>query len=143
MNKTVELSNVRRRPLIIDRLSGLGEGSGTTIYPCVYVGHKLYADVHSAKPNPYYLALIIHEQEHVKRIKTYGPTKWYLHYIFRSRFRLEEELVAYGKQFTYLKTQGLTYDLDRCARNLSSFIYLWAVSKEDALAKLRDLWAKA
>lgn len=143
MSKTIDLSNVRRRPAVLDYLPGLSAGSGTTIYPSIYVGRQLYANIHSVEPNPYYLGLIIHEQEHMKRIKARGPVKWYVRYIFRSDFRLSEELAAYAKQFAYLKNLGLTYDLDHCAHNLSSFIYMWSTSENDALLRLQSLWEKA
>jgi hypothetical protein len=140
MREVIDLSSVRQRPWLVDHLPGISAGSGTAIYPYVYVGRELYRNVRSANPDPRYIALIIHEQVHIKRIKAYGPAKWYWQYFLRPGFRLEEELLAYGRQFEHLKIAGLTYDLELCAQRLSGFIYLWSTSRGHALARLRALW---
>jgi hypothetical protein len=139
----VNLSNVRPRPWLIDHWPGISASSGTAVYPHIYVGKALYEDIHSASPDSYHIGLIIHEQEHIKRIRPYGPVRWYLRYLLWPSFRLEEELAAYGRQFEYLKSLGLTYDLDRCARRLAGFVYLWSTSRRQALTRLRRLWESA
>jgi hypothetical protein len=140
LNNPIDLANVRPRPLLLDMMPGLSPHSGTALYPYVYVGRRVYADLYSPHPSPYLVGLIIHEQEHIKRIRAYGPRKWYLRYLLQPRFRLEEELVAYGRQFAYLKSLGFSYDLDQCARRLSGPVYLWATSRRQALTRLRRLW---
>lgn len=136
----VRLDNVRRKSVFVERMPTIGRNTGTTIYPYVYLPRKIYDDIYSVKPNPYNIALVVHEQEHVKRIKQVGVLSWYAKYLISGKFRLEEELAATKPQFAYLKSRGLTFDLERKARWLSGAMYLWATTYPRALERLKAIW---
>jgi hypothetical protein len=140
MPAVLKLNNVKRKPLLIDIIPGVGRDTGTTIYPYVFLGRLIYKDAFGANPNPYTVGLILHEQEHLTRMKRYGVVKWYFHYLFSPTFRLEEELGAYALQFAHIKHAGLTVNLATIARFLSSWLYLWVGSYKDVLKRLDEIW---
>ena len=140
MSATLELNNVKRKPFLIDILPGIGRDTGSAVYPYIFLGRSVYKDAFSLNPNPYTVGLIMHEQEHLKRMKRYGVVKWYLRYLLSPKFRLEEEVKAYAIQFAYIKHTGLTINIDRIARFMSSWLYLWVGSYNDLCARLNKLW---
>lgn len=142
-NSEVNLENIRQRPALIDRLPGLSQASGTAIYPHVYVGRELYANLVSDEPDQSNVALVLHEQEHIKRIKEAGAFKWYGRYVFSRTFRLEEELEATKSQFVHLKSYGIQADLEHRAKVLSSGLYLWPTNYEHAYMRLAVIWESA
>lgn len=109
------------------------------IYPNVYLPEHIFNDLKSNNPNPYNVALLLHEQEHVKRQKEYGIVFWLLKYIFIPKFRFEEELQADIPKIKYLKSKRLEFDLEKRAKQLSGWIYIWPVSYKDAKEKLDKL----
>ena len=59
----------------------------------------------------------------------------------RSRhFRFQEELLAIKASMKYLKRKKLTFDTDKSARHLSSWLYLWMVSYDRAKRELDKAW---
>ena len=138
--ETIDLSNVRPRPPVIDRLPGINPAAGTALYPNVYVGRALYEDLHSPAPDQYHIGLVVHEQEHINRIRARGVITWYFKYFASSEFRVAEELAASHAQFRYLKAEGLSVNLEQKAKFLSSWAYLRPIGYEQALQKLTALW---
>lgn len=106
------------------------------IYPNVYLPKNVYYDLKSDTPNPFNIALLLHEQEHIKRQKEKGVANWLLKYIFSPKFRFEEEILADISKIKYLKSNKLKFDIDKRAKQLSSWIYLWSVSYKEAKEKL-------
>lgn len=139
----VKLDNIRKKNSLVELLPGIGRNTGTAIYPNVYLPKTIYTDVHSDKPNPYNICLVLHEQEHIKRIKREGIFKWYTKYLFSRKFRFEEELAATKPQLAFIKSKGLTFDLQRKARLLSGWLYLWSVNYDNALKRLKEIWNNA
>lgn len=135
--------NIRKKPKLFDLLRHEGYGISTALYPNVYLSAAVYEGLHTDNPDPYHVSVLIHEEEHIQRIKRYGIFRWYARYLWSRRFRVEEELAAYRSQFTYLKAKDLTFNFARVARGLSSWQYLWAVSYTEALERLQKLWDEA
>jgi hypothetical protein len=142
-NPEVKLENVRPRPVYLDKLSGLSPHSGTAIYPYVYVSRALYDNLISGNPDPSSVALVLHEQEHIERIRNTGALKWYSRYLFSPKFRLHEELAATKPQFAYLKRMDISAHLEHRAKVLSGPMYLWPASYDDALKQLYAIWESA
>mgnify|MGYP001583543503 CR=1 FL=1 len=109
------------------------------IYPNVYLPEHIFNDLKSNNPNPYNVALLLHEQEHVKRQKEQGIVIWLLKYIFIPKFRFEEELKADISKIDFLKSKNLEFDVEKRAKQLSGWIYLWPVSYKEAKEKLNKL----
>lgn len=109
------------------------------IYPNVYLPEHIFNDLKSKTPNPYNVALLLHEQEHIKRQKVQGIVFWLLKYIFIPKFRFKEELQADIPKIKYLKSKRLEFDLEKRAKQLSGWIYLWPVSYKYASEKLDKL----
>lgn len=109
------------------------------IYPNVYLPKSVYNNLKSNTPNPYNVALLLHEQEHVKRQKEQGLMTWLLKYIFSPKFRFNEELQADIPKIKYLKSKKIEFDLEKRARQLSSWIYLWPFSYKETKEKLIKL----
>lgn len=136
----IDFSNVRKKPFLIDQLPWIGRGTCTAIYPYVWLSRKAYDNLYKSEPGPYSLAVVLHEQEHLKHMKERGVLKFYLKYMFVPSFRFNEELQATKPQFAYLKAAGLTYDLKRKAKQLSGWLYFRAANYDTALASVKDLW---
>ena len=110
------------------------------IYPYILVPPYIYEDLQSAAPNPYYLALIAHEQTHLDRQAEYGFVRWMAFYAVGSNFRFKEEIEAIRAQMAFLKSKGLSYPIEATAKLLSSWLYLKPVSYETALEALKLVW---
>ncbi|HSX08458.1 MAG TPA: hypothetical protein VLG11_06220 [Candidatus Saccharimonadales bacterium] len=138
-----QYDNIRKKSWIVELLPWIGGGTSTTLYPYVYLSRATYKSIRSANPDPYKISTLIHEEEHIKRIKNEGARRWYIKYFLDRHFRLEEELAATAPQFSYLKSLGLTFDMQRKARVLAGHLYFWPVSRKEALRRLSTLWEKA
>ena len=139
MQQDMRLDNVRCKGHLVGCLPWIGRGAATALYPNIYLPKTVYNDIFSDSPDPYNIALVLHEQEHISRIRQVGVLRWYVRYLLSRHFRFEEELVAIEPQIAYLKHAGLSFDFERKARQLSSWLYLWAVSYEEAAGRLREL----
>lgn len=91
-------------------------------------------------PNPYYIATLEHEKRHLEREKEVGFLKFGFKYLFSPKFRFQEELIADKEAMKFLKKKGLTFNIEKSARYLSSWLYLWPVSEEKAKKELTKLW---
>lgn len=113
------------------------------IYPNIYVPKEIYKNLSSKNPKPEYIAILKHEDTHIQRQKSQGWILWGLKYAFSSKFRFEEELIAIKAGMKYLKKHKLTFDTDRRAKFLSSYVYLWCVSYKEAKTKLDQAWLES
>lgn len=132
--------NIRKKPKWLELIRWEGTATASAIYPNVYVSATTFASFHKAHPDPYAVSLLLHEEEHIRRIKERGVAQWYIRYMVDRSFRLSEELAAYRVQFAYLKERNLTFNFERVARALSGWLYLWAIDYEAALKQLQRAW---
>ena len=109
----------------------------------IFLNKKIYEDLKKDKPSDVNIAILMHEEIHLKRIKNKGVNSWGFKYLFSPKFRLNEELLAYEVMFRFLKSKGLSYDLERVARAMSGHRYLWVKSYGEAKKLLEDLWKSA
>lgn len=140
MSFSIRLDNVKRKPWFIELLPWIGRGTCTALYPNVWLPKNVYLDVFSYKPNPYYIATLIHEQEHINRARKLGPFWFNFLYVFSGQFRFEEEMAAIRPQMIYLKSRGLNFDIESRAKYLSGWLYLWPVPYRKAYDRLKELW---
>ena len=110
------------------------------IYPNVYLPKYVYESLISNSPSPWHTALLLHEEEHIKRQKKFGPKKWMLKYLFVPRFRFDEEIAADIPKLKYLKSKKLSPYTIKRARQLSGWLYLWPVSYKTARQELERIW---
>lgn len=132
--------NVRSKSGIWDLIPWLSNNTAQAIYPNVYVPKFVYENLLSKKQNPYHIALILHEEEHIKRQKEYGVGRWYLKYLSSGRFRFEEEITADVPKMKFLKSKKLDPFLDKRAKMLSSWLYFWPVPYKKARRDLEKIW---
>ena len=85
--------------------------------------------------------MLLHENVHCESQKKIGVDAWWFRYITDREFRLEEELIAFGAQFAYVKTvyqgQQVKDMLHEFSVNLSSPLYGNLVSKSEADCLIR------
>lgn len=133
---------VKQKPYLWQFIPWLASYAAQAIYPNIYVSRKVYKDITSKSPNPRFIAVLEHEKRHFERQKELGLLKFGVNYLFCPKFRFQEELVAIKETMKYLKQRGLTFDIDRSAHFLSSWLYLWMVSFEKAKLELKEAWNK-
>lgn len=143
MPNQIDLKNLKQKNALIEALPWIGRGTCTAIYPNVYLTKAVYLDIQQDNPDPYNVSRIIHEQEHITRMKQHGVAKWYLRYLLSRKFRFEEELAAITPQLAFIKHPRLTFNLERTARSLSGWLYLWATNYDHALKRLIAIWKEA
>ena len=141
--------NIKAKPRLpgllrrISLLDTLFNRTAQGIYPFILVPLHMYADLRSAAPNPYSLALVVHEQTHLDRQSEIGFVRWMALYAVSARFRFGEELAAIRAQMSFLKSNGLSYPIESTAELLSSWLYLKPVSYGTALKELQRAWEEA
>jgi phage-related protein len=116
-----------------------GFNIGTTIY----LNKNIYLDLQKDNPKLENIAVLKHEEVHVKRVKEVGTLKFGYKYTFSPKFRLDEELIAYKVMFSFLKEHNASYDLDRVARALSGPRYLWVKPYKEAIKIIEKTWEEA
>lgn len=142
-------SNIKVKPRLprflkrISILDMLFTQTAQGIYPYILVPRHIYDELNSPAPNPYALALIVHEQTHLDRQSKYGWIKWMVSYAVSSKFRFEEELQAIRAQMGFLKRNGLSFPIEATAKLLSGPLYLKPVSYETATKQLNRAWEEA
>lgn len=109
-------------------------------YPNIYLPPKVYENLVSDNPNPYNFAHLLHEQTHIKRIEAEGKLSFMMKYAFSPKFRFDEEIKASEVAMKYIKSKGLTWNVDDTAKHLSSWLYFWPVSYVNARSKLTEIW---
>lgn len=132
--------NLRKKSIFIELFPWVGGGTSTAIYPNVYLSRAVYKSIYSETPDPYKESTVLHEEEHIRRIKKLGPAKWYWLYFTSNDFRINEELAATEPQFAFLKRRGLAFNFERKAKVMSGHLYFWAISREDVYRRLTKMW---
>ncbi len=125
---------------LFDWIPLLGKSTANSIGPFIFIPTKIYIDLKSENPNPKHIALLIHEETHRKRQKQIGFLKFGMKYLFNSNFRFQEELIAVKEAMKYLKKNKIKFDFDKNSKFLSSYVYLWPVSKKYAEKELKRVW---
>ena len=118
-------------------------GNGRTILETIYIKRAIFDDLQTQNPKPESLAVFRHEQTHVDRIRKTGKLKFSFLYLFSRKFRFNEELEANKQAFTILKKNKTKVGLERKAKVLSSWKYLWPVSYQFARRELGKAWDSA
>ncbi len=133
-------SNVKIKPKYWNSIPWISDQTATALYPNIYLPEKTYRDLQKTSPDPYNIARLIHEQTHIKRIKNIGVVKFALKYLLDSKFRISEELIATKEGMKFIKSKKLTWDIEKSARYLSGWLYLWPVSFDYAKNELEKIW---
>ncbi len=135
--------NIKKQNLWWRILPWLSLHHGTTIVQTIYLRPDLYEELFTEHPSYLAIRTVIHEQMHVKRIKKAGAFIFALKYFLSPQFRYQEELAGYIAPMSYLKKEHAAYDLERIAKVLSSWIYLWSVDYHTAKNDLENAWKNA
>ena len=135
-------SYIRPKPRFFRIIPWLSNFTANSLYPFIFLPQAIYQDLQSDVPNPAHIALLIHEKTHYERQQKMGVLKFGLKYLFSPTFRFSEELIAVQAAMRYLKAEGLSFNFETKATNLSSWMYLWPVSKTYARDQLQQLWDK-
>lgn len=65
-----------------------------------------------------------------------------MQYWMSSNFRFEEEIAANIPQIKYLIQHNVKFNIEKRARDLSSFLYLWSVDYDEAKERLENIMDK-
>ena len=125
---------------LLHHLPLIGKSTAQSIGQFILIPDPIYRDLQTDNPNSKHVALLIHEETHRQRQKEMGVLKFGYQYLFNSKFRFQEELLAVKEAMRYLKKNKIPFDFDRNAKFLSSYVYLWPVSKEYAEKELKKVW---
>jgi len=131
--------NVKAKSGVLAIVPWVSSHTAQAIYPNIHLPRKVYINLEKSKPNPEYVAILAHEQTHIERQKKVGFIKWLIKYIFSSEFRFNEELVAIKAQIKCLKKYKKEYDIEKSAKSLSGWLYLWPVSYKTAKKELENI----
>ena len=127
---------VKKKPKNWDFIPWLSSYTAQAIYPNIFVSKEVYEDLSRSKPNHKFVAVLEHERKHIERQKELGFIKFGIGYLFSTKFRFQEEFLAIKEGMKYLKKNKLTFDTERSAKYLSSWLYLWMVSYDEAKKEL-------
>lgn len=108
----------------------------------VFIRKSILNDLKKNNPSPFNVGVLLHELEHIKRIKKPGKWKYAWKFWTSSEFRFQEEIAANTPQMKHIKNHGAVYDIEKRARQLNGPIYLWCASYEKAKSKLESLWKR-
>lgn len=106
---------ILKKPSIGNFVPLLGKNIANSIGPFIFL--------------PKHIALLLHKETHRKRQKQIGLFVFGFKYLFDPKFRFREELIAVKEGMKYLKKNNIPFNFDKNAKFLSSYIYLWPVSK--------------
>lgn len=134
--------NVKMKPSFWNIIPWLTRQTATALYPNIYLPQHIYKDLLKRDPDPYNVALLIHEQTHIKREMEIGWFYFDLKYLFSPTFRVNEEFIAIKEAMKFIKSKELMWNTEKSARYLSGWVYLWPVSYKYAKKTLHDIWKK-
>ena len=109
-------------------------------FPIIFVAPNILNNLQSDSPSPKSISFLAHEIKHLERQKQMGWIKFGFLYLISPKFRLEEELAAIKAAMIHLKKNKQEFDIDRAAKGLSSYLYLWMTSYENAKRELEKIW---
>lgn len=115
------------------------KGFTTLIFKTIYLNKSIYDDLRQKNPKPLSIAVLKHEENHLKNASLFYAIKFAL---IRD-FRVKEELAAYKVMFKHLKKYDQTYDLERVSRTFSGLRMLWAMSYDEAKELVTKAWKEA
>jgi hypothetical protein len=79
---------------------------------------------------------MVHEETHARQQKTIGVDQWWAMYLEMPKFRLSQEVEAYGEQYKFLckvlNRKGRLAAISVLAQNLSSELYGNIINKKEA-----------
>jgi hypothetical protein len=133
-------SNIRAKSRLWDLIPWISNKTAQAIYPNIYLPKFVYENLQSSNPNVWHVALLVHEQEHIKRQKKTGLLKWGFKYIFFPKFRYEEEIAADIPKLKYIKENNGDPYIEKRARHLSGWNYFWPVSYQEVKTRLENIW---
>ncbi|KKS45048.1 MAG: hypothetical protein UV10_C0035G0002 [Candidatus Azambacteria bacterium GW2011_GWA1_42_19] len=133
-------SNIKVKPKFWNLIPWISEQTATALYPNIYLPEKTYRNLQKTNPDPYNIARLIHEQTHIKRIQKEGVVKFALKYLLDPTYRISEELIATKESMKFIKSKKLIWNIDRSARFLSGWLYLWPDSYKNIKSKLDRIW---
>lgn len=128
--------NVKKLPQFLSKFPYRGFACGSLIF----FRPDIYKDLISNETSPENVGILIHEQTHVRRIKKSNWIIWGARYWLEPKFRFNEEMEATKEHMKYLKERNLKFDIEKRARHLSGWLYLWPVSFNVAKLALQKLW---
>lgn len=114
-------------------------GFTTFIFKTIYLNKDIYEDIKTSNPKPLSVAVLKHQETHVKNA---GICK-FLSYVLSKEFRIKEEQDAFKAMFKHLKQNGGTFDLEKVAKNFASARYLWMTTYKDGLELITKIWREA
>ena len=130
----------RKKPKFLRLIPWLSSYTALAFFSRIYVSEKIFNDLNSNNPNPESIAILKHEKTHVRRQKEIGSLKFGFKYFFSPQFRFQEELIAIRESMKHLKKNGIKFDINKSAKFLSSWLYLWAIPYDEAKKKLEKTW---
>jgi Cu2+-exporting ATPase len=131
--------HVKPIPVVFDFIPGLSKPVARTIYPWIFLPRKIFYVLQQPNPNPFYNALLIHEQVHYARQKAMGLFSFGLKYLMSRHFRLSEEKMAVNEAIHYLKIKKVDINFNPKDRLAHENLYLWPLSKLYSGEKLEKL----
>lgn len=100
---------------------------GLFIFGKIYLRKDIYENIKSNDPDIYYLSILEHEKSHQASATKIVYLRYCMKYLFNRSFRLAEEINAIKTQIIFMRENGQKYEyIDRSAKALSSWTYLWA-----------------
>lgn len=133
-------STVKKKTILWDVFPWLSSNTAQAMYPNIFVSQKVFDDLSKPKPKDTFIAVLEHENKHIERQKELGFITFGIRYLFSPIFRFQEELLAIREEMRYLKKNKLSFDTDRSAKYLSSWLYLWMTSYDKAKKELDIIW---
>lgn len=108
------------------------KGYTLIFFKIIFLRREIFDNLKSNKPTIQNLSILKHEEVHLLRAEKLQSLK----YIF-PKIHLQEELIAYKKQFKFLKENKETYDLENVAKHLPGLNY------ESAKKLIAKVWDEA
>lgn len=112
--------------------------SGFAAFGRIYLRNEYWQEWNSGKASPKTLSYLAHEYTHIKRMGM-GLTSG-VYYWLNPKFRYQEELAAIREEMKVLKKHKASFNIEKRARDLSSFAYLWCTNYKTAKEELEKAW---
>ena len=119
------------------------KGRGATFLGRIYLRKDLFKDYLAGSPSVETISVLEHETTHFLNSGGKNVFKSIVHnlcYWLFPNFRFDEELRAIKSEMKVLKTNNQTFDIEKRAKFLSSFYYLYSSSYQRAHQELTRLW---
>lgn len=117
----------------------LSNNIANSIYPFIFLPKEVFDNLKTNRPNPYYIALLIHEEKHRERQKQKLFSFW-IKYLLSSSFRFAEELIAVKTGIKYLKENNIPFYFNDKNKKELKCLYFWPISRYYNMENLKKLW---